>query len=131
MAGETKKDFYNFGMMMVKDSKILYENNSLHNSVYFAIFALESYLKMKLIISGKEYKEYKGHISDKYINRVLGIEPELFNKDNFYNMINGYDINHRYLIDKWTNKNICQDIQNELENVKNLLISLNKEADLQ
>jgi len=62
MAGETKKDFYNFGMMMVEDSKILYENNSLHNSVYFAVFALEAYLKIKLIISRKEYKEGSGKL---------------------------------------------------------------------
>ena len=111
-------------MMMVKDSQLLYANGRLHNSVYFAVFALEAYIKIILIKNGKKHRKEGGHISDNYIRyttRMLQDIPDIFDDSLFFNMINKYNINCRYKIEEWIDPIKCKNIQNELKIVNNKL----------
>ena len=121
----TKQNFYDFGMMMKKDSNILFDEGSLHNSVYLGAFVLEAYVKILLI---EENQNYYGHInSGNFINRLQSIHPEVFDNStlNISKLLSSeYDINYRYEVDKWIDPVFCQDIQDEIEQVKNALQKL-------
>lgn len=125
----TKQNFYEFALMMKKDSNILFENNSLHNSVYLGAFVLEGYIKILLI---HKNINYIGHINDKnnkFLNKldtIKSLDPELFgntileNNSDYYPiqlLSNKYNINYRYEVDKWTDINFVQDIQNEIQHI--------------
>ena len=121
----TKQKFYDFGMMMKKDSNILFDEGSLHNSVYLGAFVLEAYVKILLI---EENQNYYGHInSGNFINRLQSIHPEVFDNStlNISKLLSSeYDINYRYEVDKWIDPLFCQEIQDEIEQVKNALQEL-------
>jgi len=121
----TKQNFYDFGMMMKKDSNILFDEGSLHNSVYLGAFVLEAYVKILLI---EENQNYYGHInSGNFINRLQSIHPEVFDNStlNISKLLSSeYDINYRYEVDKWIDPLFCQEIQDEIEQVKNALQEL-------
>lgn len=121
----TKQNFYDFGMMMKKDSNILFDEGSLHNSVYLGAFVLEAYVKILLI---EENQNYYGHInSGNFINRLQSIHPEVFDNStlNISKLLSSeYDINYRYEVDKWIDPVFCQEIQDEIEQVKNALQEL-------
>jgi len=118
----TKQKFYDFGIMMKEDSNILFDEGSLHNSVYLGAFVLEAYVKILLI---EENQNYYGHInSGNFINRLQSIHPEVFDNStlNISKLLSSeYDINYRYEVDKWIDPVFCQDIQDEIEQVKNAL----------
>ena len=132
----TKQNFYDFALMMKRDSNILFENNSLHNSVYLGGYVLEGYIKILLI-----HKDinYYGHINDKNNNFLKKLDiikssdSELFgntiledNSEKYPNNLlsDVYDINFRYDINKWTDGNFAQDIQNEIEYIYENLVDL-------
>ena len=120
----TKQKFYDFGIMMKEDSNILFDEGSLHNSVYLGAFVLEAYIK---ILFMKENQNYYGHISSNFINRLETIYPEVFSDStlNISKLISSeYDINYRYEVDKWIDPVFCQEIQDEIEQVKNALQKL-------
>ena len=121
----TKQKFYDFGIMMKEDSNILFDEGSLHNSVYLGAFVLEAYVKILLI---EENQNYYGHInSGNFINRLQSIHPEVFDNStlNISKLLSSeYDINYRYEVDKWIDPVFCQDIQDEIEQVKNALQKL-------
>ena len=121
----TKQNFYDFGMIMKKDSNILFDEGSLHNSVYLGAFVLEAYVKILLI---EENQNYYGHInSGNFINRLQSIHPEVFDNStlNISKLLSSeYDINYRYEVDKWIDPLFCQEIQDEIEQVKNALQEL-------
>jgi len=118
----TKQKFYDFGIMMKEDSNILFDEGSLHNSVYLGAFVLEAYVKILLI---EENQNYYGHInSGNFINRLQSIHPEVFDNStlNISKLLSSeYDINYRYEVDKWIDPLFCQEIQDEIEQVKNAL----------
>lgn len=123
----TKKNFYDFGVMMKNDSKILFDNRSFHNSVYIGAFVLESYIKILLI--DKE-SQYTGHIGTSLINRLRSVSPETFSStilvessDSYpSNLLSPeYDINFRYEVNKWTEEAFCKNIQDEVLKVYNAL----------
>ena len=128
----TKQNFYDFGMMMKKDSNILFDEGSLHNSVYLGAFVLEAYVKILLI---EENQNYYGHInSGNFINRLQSIHPEVFDNStlNISKLLSSeYDINYRYEVDKWIDPLFCQEIQDEIEQVKNALKKLRMDGVLQ
>jgi len=128
----TKQNFYDFGMMMKKDSNILFDEGSLHNSVYLGAFVLEAYVKILLI---EENQNYYGHInSGNFINRLQSIHPEVFDNStlNISKLLSSeYDINYRYELDKWIDPLFCQEIQDEIEQVKNALKKLRMDGVLQ
>ena len=122
----TKENFYDFAIMMREDSNILFDNNSLHNSVYLGAFVLEAYIKILLI---DKNQNYFGHINDnRMIERLKTISPENFsntildlNNSNYpTNLLSEeYDINYRYEIYKWIDIEFCQKIQIEIEQIEN------------
>ena len=131
----SKQNFYDFAMMMANDSKLLFEANRLHNSVYLGGYVLEAYIKIILI---DKNSNYYGHINDKdnkflkKLNRVKRNYPDFFdnnilneNNDNYPSHIlsEEYNINFRYEIDKWSDVIFCQNIQNEIEKIQ---IALNE-----
>ena len=121
-----KEEFYNFAIMMKRDSSILFDNNSLHNSVYLGAFVLEAYIKILLI--GKN-QNYFGHVNDnRMLERLRAISPESFSNtilnsnDPHYptNLLSEeYNINYRYEVDRWREERFCQEIQNEINQIKN------------
>jgi len=143
----TKQNFYDFAMMMSVDSKLLHNNNKLHNSVYLGVFVLEAYVKILLIDNGATTprgirdNSYGGHINDnKMIERLETLHPNVFsnsilmsNHDKYPNNIlsDKYDINFRYEVDKWIDAIFCQDIQDEVNNVKIALNELRIQGVLQ
>ena len=121
----TKEKFYDFAIMMKRDSSILFNNNSLHNSVYLGAFVLESYIKILLI---DKNQNYFGHLNDnRMLERLRAISPESFSNtildlnDLRYptKLLSAeYNINYRYEIDKWTKQIFCQKVQREIEFIK-------------
>jgi len=117
----TKQDFYDFGIIMKNDSKLLFDNGRLHNSVYLGAFVLEAYIKILLI---KENKNYCGHINDgKMLERLMAVNPEVLSGSiletshtNYPVKLfsNEYDINFRYKVNRWTDLTLCQTVQEEV-----------------
>jgi len=118
----TKQEFYDFAMMMKEDSNILFDRGSLHNSVYLGAFVLEAYVKILLI---EENQNYYGHInSGNFVNRLQSIYPEVFTDStlNISKLLSSeYNINYRYEVNRWIDPIFCQEVQNEIEQVKNAL----------
>ncbi len=122
----TKEKFYDFAIMMLNDSKILFEKDSLHNSVYLGAFVLEAYIKILLL---SKDQNYFGHINDnKILERLRSISPESFSNtildsNNSYYPTNllstEYNINYRYEVNRWTDPIFCQEVKNEIEQIKN------------
>jgi hypothetical protein len=132
----TKEGFYKFGIMMANDSKLLFDDNRLHNSVYLGAFVLEAYIKIILIIKNSNYM---GHINDRnnnFLNKletIKSIHPEFFEnsilKEEHSNyprniLSEEYDINFRYEVDRWTDATFCQDVQNEVSYIQRELSEL-------
>jgi hypothetical protein len=144
----TKESFYNFSIMMKENSKILFKANRNHTSVYLAGYVLEGYVKILLIHKGatthlgNTISSYGGHIhNSSFINRLNSIDPVMFSNsilnqaDSNYpqNLLNGdgvanskdeWDINYRYEINRWTDRNFAQNIQNEIEHIEVALAQL-------
>lgn len=142
---ELKERFYSFSQLMAKDSKILYDQEAWHNSVYFAGYVLEGYIKFLLIKSGattytgSQSNSYGGHINSlSFINRLSSTNANLFNssllEESNLNypilLLRGRDdvvgadkwhINYRYEVNRWTNKIFADDIQLEVDNIKQAL----------
>lgn len=128
----TKENFYDFGVMMKNDSVMLFNNGSLHNSVYLGAFVLESYIKILLIHNNAE--NYFGHIcNSRFVNRLNTISPESFdnsilssNNSDYPSKLLGddYDINYRYEVDKWTDPTFSQVVQDEVIKIYNALNNL-------
>lgn len=146
----TKKEFNKFSLLMIKDSKILYNKGSNHNSVYFAGYALESYIKIILIYYGE--KDFIGHLGD--INFLNKFRPLVDLYPNFFNisilketsstypkkLFNGggnsdtkasWKISSRYKVKHWTDRNFAQDIQAELVKIETALTKLRIDGVLQ
>jgi len=132
----TKEGFYKFGIMMANDSKLLFNKNRLHNSVYLGAFVLEAYIKIILITKNSNYM---GHINDRdnnFLNKLERIKstyPEFFENsilieehDNYPRNIlsEEYDINFRYEVDRWTDVTFCQNVQNEVSYIQRELSEL-------
>ena len=126
-----KQEFYDFGIMMKNDSKLLYDGGRLHNSVYLGAFVLEAYIKILLI---KENKNYFGHINDgNMLERLMAVRPEVLS-DSILEIShtdypiklfsNDYNINFRYEVDKWTDLTLCQTIQEEVLKIQTALNDL-------
>jgi len=127
----TKQYFYDFAIMMKEDSKILFENQSYHNSVYLGAYVLEAYIKILLI---HKNKNYFGHINNgdflSKLNRIKSLYPEFFENSileeehEFYpkNILSvEYDINYRYDVNKWIEEDYCQNVQYEIKTVRRAL----------
>lgn len=135
----TKEEFYKFGVMMQKNSKILFDNNQYHTSVYLGGYVLEAYIKMILIL--KDEDSYIGHLGDseflsKFRN-IVSIHPEfsdnilqttntnypkmLFNGQGNNTTKASWKIQYRYKVNNWTNESFCQKVQDEVLNVKSAL----------
>jgi hypothetical protein len=145
MSQELKERFYSFSQLMAKDSKILYDQEAWHNSVYFAGYVLEGYIKFLLIKSGattyqgNRDNSYGGHINSlSFINRLSTTNPNLFNSSlleqsnlNYPELLlNGrnnnigedkWDINYRYEVNRWKSQMFAEDVQLEVDNIKQAL----------
>lgn len=145
----TKQNFYDFGITMANDSKLLYNNGKYHNSVYIGGYILESYIKIILLNNNYQYEEIKQHLGDKElvdkINRLISFYPELFensllikedrNYPKFF--FNGgsnkthqskWNVNQRYNIIQWSEENFCQKIQKEIAEIEKALIRIQREG---
>jgi len=135
-----KQNFYDFAIMMANDSKLLFEANRLHNSVYLGGYVLEAYIKIILI---DKNSNYYGHINDKdnkflkKLERIKSTNPELFedsilnqNNDNYPSNIlsQEYNINYRYEIERWIDEEFCQNVQNEINSIKMALNELERQG---
>ncbi|RLA83300.1 MAG: hypothetical protein DRG78_04800 [Epsilonproteobacteria bacterium] len=136
----TKRNFYDFGLIMANDSNLLFNNNSLHNSVYLGAFVLEAYVKILFINNGaitpngQRANSYGGHINDsKMVERLQSIYPNVFSSsilepsDDKYPttlLSSVYDINYRYEVDKWIDESTCQNIQDEVLEIYDALNDL-------
>jgi hypothetical protein len=140
----SKKDFYDFAQLMAKDSKLLYEHQALHNSVYFAGYVLEAYIKIILI--HHDDKNFMGHLGEKdflsKINHLIedNLYPNFFDtsilkKSSDYipkKLFDGsnkatkakWSINSRYKVTHWTDSKFSEDIQKELKNIRIALAKL-------
>lgn len=138
----TKQNFYDFSMMMKENSKILFEANKNHTSVYLAGYVLEAYIKIILLSKGEE--NYIGHLGDsEFLNkfkRVIAIHPEfsdnilqenhihypkkLFNGGGNNTTKASWKIKYRYKVENWTDRNFAQNIQNEIGNIEVALTKL-------
>lgn len=135
----TKQKFYEFAIMMRENSKILFENDKKHTSVYLGGYVLEAYIKILLISKGED--DYIGHLGDseflKKFKRIISLHPEL--ADNLLQetslsypkcLFNGrgnnttkasWKIGHRYQVENWTDQTFCQNIQAEVDIVETAL----------
>jgi hypothetical protein len=143
----TKQEFYDFAMMMKRDSNILFDSNSLHNSVYLGAFVLEAYIKILFINNGantprgQSSSSYGGHINDgRMVERLQTLFPSVFSNsilevssDKFPTKLlsSEYDINYRYEVNRWIDPVFCQEVQNEIEQVKNALERLEMDGAIQ
>ena len=139
----TKEKFYKFSKMMIKDSKILHRNDCKHNSVYFAGYVLEAYIKIILIHHGN--KNFIGHLGDSdFLNKfrlLFSLHPDFFNtsilKESSFDypkkLFNGggnsnskssWKISSRYEVSHWTDRSFAQDIQAELGKIETALAKL-------
>lgn len=140
----SKEDFYKFAQLMAKDSTLLHEYDALHNSVYFAGYVLEAYIKIILIHHGDE--NFIGHLGEKnFLDKINHlIEDNLY--PNFFDnsilkkkseqipkkLFDGsnkttkakWNINSRYQVTHWTDKTFTEDIQKELKNIRMALARL-------
>ena len=139
MATMTKEEFYKFGIMMEKNSSILFENNQFHTSVYLGGYVLEAYIKMILIYKGEA--DYIGHLGDSnFLSKfrsIISMHPEfsdnilqttninypkmLFNGQGNNTTKASWKIDHRYKVDNWTDEAFCAKVQVEVQNIKNSL----------
>ena len=143
MADLTKQEFYDFALMMKKDSNILFKKNSYHNSVYLAGYVLEGYIKIILIKYNNP--DFRNHLNSKdLLDKVKDLNilyPEIFENSiliqgnhNYPNkLFNGggnnsskskWNIKSRYKINHWTDASFCQIVQNELEIIQQELVNL-------
>ena len=144
----TKLKFYDFSIMMKENSKILFDADRNHTSVYLAGYVLEGYVKILLIHNGatthqgNSNSSYGGHINNpNFINRLNAIDPHIFsnsilnqsndsypkyllNGDGLVNSKDEWNINYRYEIQRWTDTNFAQNIQNEINNIQEALAHL-------
>jgi len=144
----TKQNFYDFAIMMKENSNILFNANRNHTSIYLAGYVLEGYIKILLISQratrhiGNSNDSYGGHINNSnFINRLNSINPELFsgsiinpvhsnypsyllNGDGVENSKDKWNINYRYEVQRWTDRNFAQNIQKEIENINTALAQL-------
>lgn len=141
--GLAKKEFYKFACLMIKDSKILYRNQANHNSVYFAGYALESYIKIILIHYGN--KDFIGHLGDSdFLDKfrlLITLHPDFFttsilketSSDYPKKLFNGggnsdtkasWKISSRYKIKHWSDSNFAQDIQAEIVKIETAFTKL-------
>ena len=128
----TKQEFYEFSELMAKDSKILFNQNAYHNSVYLGAFVLEAYIKILLIKNGST--KYFGHInSGNFLQRLENISPSEFNNsilrrgDLSYPtklLSEEYDINYRYDVKRWSSKDFAENIQAEVIQIQTALAKL-------
>jgi len=139
----SKEEFRKFAFLMIKDSKILYSKNSNHNSVYFAGYALESYIKIILIHHGNE--DFIGHLGDSdFLDKfrlLITLHPDFFttsilketSSDYPKKLFNGggnsdtkasWKISSRYKVRHWTDSNFAQDIQAEIVKIETALAQL-------
>lgn len=143
---ESKEDFYDFGLLMRKDSEVLFSDNRLHTSVYLAGYVLESYIKILLIVNGSGSRSgvdgYGGHVnSGNFVNRLMTIEPTAFsnsilfttNDDYPTKLLNGtsndvceskWDINGRYEVNRWVDSSFSSCIQTEINNIESKLVNM-------
>lgn len=142
MTNMTKQEFYDFGIMMKKNSNILFDNNQKHTSVYLAGYVLEAYIKIILIDKGES--DYIGHLGDSdFLNkfkRIITLYPEFSNNilqtnntDYPKRLFDGqgnnttkasWKIKHRYKVNNWTDEEFCQNIQSEVVKIHSALNDL-------
>ena len=139
----TEQKFYDFSIMMKENSNILFSKNKYHTSIYLAGYVLEGYIKIILIHHGEN--AFEGHLGDNiFLNkfrRLITLYPEFFsnsileefNADYPKKLFNGggnnttkasWKIKHRYNTDCWTDNNFANDIQLEIEKIKEALEKL-------
>lgn len=144
----TKQNFYDFSIMMKKNSELLYEASRNHTSIYLAGYVLEWFVKILLMHNGatthqgNSNSSYGGHINNSnFINRLNAINPQMFsnsilnctdtnypkyllNGDGAVNSKDEWNINYRYEVQKWTDRNFAQKIQNEINDIEVALVKL-------
>lgn len=129
---------------MAQDSKILFDKESWHNSVYFAGYTLEAYIKIILIHHEPE-ENFIGHLGDSdFLNkfrRLISLHPSFFNtsilKENSYKyprrLFNGggnnntkaaWKIKSRYKVEHWQDKSFAEEIQQEVVSIQEALAQL-------
>jgi len=139
----TKKDFRKFVSLMIKDSKTLYRHQAKHNSVYFAGYALEGYIKIILI--HHKTSDFIGHLGDSdFLNkfkRLIALYPNDFNDSILKQTSSQYpkylldgngnnttktrwNINSRYQVQHWTDRNFAQRVNDELTYIEQALNDL-------
>ena len=139
----TEQKFYDFSIMMKENSNILFSKNKYHTSIYLAGYVLEGYIKIILIHHGEN--AFEGHLGDNiFLNkfrRLIDLYPEFFsnsileesNNDYSKKLFNGggnnttkasWKIKHRYNTGCWTDNNFANDIQLEIEKIKEALEEL-------
>ena len=143
---ESKESFYDFGLLMKKDSKVLFSDNCLHTSVYLAGYVLESYIKILLIVNGSVSRQgntgYGGHVnSGNFVNWLMTINPTSFNSSILFSNHDKYpkkllegasnntceskwDINGRYEVDRWVDSSFSTCIQTEIDIIENELVKM-------
>ena len=135
----TKRNFYDFAIMMKENSKILFDHDKNHTSVYLAGYVLEAYIKILLL--HKAEPNYEGHLGDSnFLNKfkqILAIHPEfadnilqetsddypkfLFNGQGNNTTKASWKIGHRYIVSNWTDDRFCQNIQSEIVKIETAL----------
>lgn len=135
----TKQKFYEFAIMMRENSKILFENDKKHTSVYLGGYVLEAYIKILLISKGED--DYIGHLGErdflKKFRTIISLHPEfadnllqetsqnhpkcLFNGSGNNTTKASWKIGHRYQVENWTDQTFCQNIQSEIDIVETAL----------
>lgn len=143
----TKKEFYDFAIMMKENSNILFQSERNHTSIYLAGYVLEAYIKIILIHHGES--AFEGHLGDNiFLNkfrRLNSLYPDFFSNSileesniNYpKKLFNGggnnttkasWKIKHRYNTDCWTDNNFTNGIQLEIEKIKEALERLRIEG---
>ncbi|NRB81053.1 MAG: hypothetical protein HRU38_20705 [Saccharospirillaceae bacterium] len=137
----TQQEYYDFAMKMQGNSSTLLANDCHHASVYLGGYVLEAYIKILLINYGEE--RYFGHVGDnRFFNkfrRIVALHPEITDilqeNNTLYptTLLNGqdgvyekssWDVNHRYKVNIWSDADFCQQIQDEIQQIKSALINL-------
>ena len=132
----TKQEFFDFAIMMRENSKILFNEDRYHTSVYLAGYVLEAYIKIILIHKGEN--EFKGHLGDsdflRRFRQIITLYPEysddllqeancdypkhLFNGQGNNTSKASWKIEHRYKVINWTDSNFGQNVQDEIDKVQ-------------
>lgn len=139
----TKRDFYDFANLMIEDSKLLHDKESIHNSVYLAGYSLEAYIK--IILLHHDENAFKGHLGDSEFlskfRRLITLHPDFFSNSILVEgnvnypkyLFNGqgnnttkvnWNINSRYKVTHWTDTNFSNNVQNELDKINGALAIL-------